>query len=169
VRVEVARAIEQMGSNAASLLLRLRATVCVDDPELMGACCAGVLRIEGVRSIAWASRFLTAGDDSAAEAALAIAGTQSREGFEALRECLGTAKDPWFRSVLLSAIALTRQETAVDLLLDCIRKDSVDARPALEALLRSMPSEEIIERIETLVADNPRLRRVLAEQRRASK
>jgi HEAT repeat protein len=169
VRVEVARAIEQMGSNAASLLLRLRATVCVDDPELMGACCAGVLRIEGVRSIAWASRFLTAGDDSAAEAALAIAGTHSREGFEALRECLGTAKDPWFRSVLLSAIALTRQETAVDLLLDCIRKDSVDARPALEALLRSMPSEEIIERIETLVADNPRLRRVLAEQRRASK
>jgi hypothetical protein len=169
VRVEVARAIEQVGSNSASLLLRLRATLGGDEPELLGACYAGLLRIEGIRSIAWVRRFLTAGDDSAAEAALAIAGTHSREGFEALHDCMGATKDPWFRSVLLSAIALTRQEAAVELLLDCIPKDSVDAPPALEALLRSMPSEDLVERIEKLVNDNPRLRRVLAEQRRASK
>ncbi len=169
VRVEVARAIEQVGSNSAAILLRLRATLGGDEPELLGACYASVLRIEGIRSIAWVRRFLAAGGDSAAEAALAIAGTHSREGFEALRDCLETAKDPWFRSVLLSAIALTRQEAAVEFLLDCIRKDSLDAQPALEALLRSMPPEDLLKRIEKLVNDNPRLRRVLAEQRRTPK
>lgn len=169
VRVEVARAIEQVGSNSASLLLRLRATLGGDEPELLGACYAGVLRIEGVGSIAWVRRFLATGDDSATEAALAIADTHSREGFAALTDSLGTAKDPWFRSVLLSAIALTRQDAAVEFLLDSIQKDSLDAQPALEALLRSMPSEELAKQIEKLVDDNPRLRRVLAEQRRASK
>src|SRR5271165_3361284 len=57
VRVEVARAIEQVGSNSAALLLRLRAALGGDEPELMGACYAGVLRIEGVRTIAWVRTF----------------------------------------------------------------------------------------------------------------
>ena len=47
VRVEVARAVEQVGSPAASLLLRLRATLASDEPEVLGACYGGVLRIEG--------------------------------------------------------------------------------------------------------------------------
>ena len=169
VRVEVARAIEQVGSNSAALLLRLRAAVGGDEPELLGACYAGILRIEGVRTIAWVRKFLTAGDDSAAEAALAIAGTHSPEGFEALRDSLEEVKDPWFRSVLLSAIALTRQDEALEFLLERIRQDSLDAEPALEALLRSMPSEEFVERIRKLIVGNPRLLRVFVEQRRASK
>jgi hypothetical protein len=169
VRVEVARAIEQVGSNSASLLLRLRAAVGGDEPELMGACYAGILRIEGVRAIAWVRKFLAAGDDPAAEAALAIAGSHSPEGFEALRDSLEATKDPWFRSVLLSAIALTRQDEALEFLLERIRQDSLDAEPALEALLRSMPSEEFVEKIETLIAGNFRLLRVFNEQRRASK
>lgn len=169
VRVEVARAIEQVGSNSASLLLRLRATLGGDEPELMGACYAGILRIEGLRTIGWVRKFLTAGDDSAAEAALALAGTHSPEGFEVLRDSLEEAKDPWFRSVLLSAIALTRQDAALEFLLDRIRQDSLDAEHALEALLRSMPSEEIVNRVKGLIAGRTRLLRVLAERGRASK
>jgi len=169
VRVEVARAIEQVGSNSAALLLRLRAALGGDEPELMGACYAGVLRIEGVRTIAWVRTFLAAGDDSSAEAALAIAGTHSPEGFAALRDYLEEAKDPWFRSVLLSAIALTRQDAALEFLLDRVRQDSLDAEAALEALLRSMPSKDVMRRIEEIAAGNSRLLLVLAEQRRASK
>ena len=48
VRAEVARAIEQVGSPSASLLLRLRAILGADEPEVLGACYGGVLRIEGV-------------------------------------------------------------------------------------------------------------------------
>ena len=94
---------------------------------------------------------LPAGDDSAGEAALAIAGTHSAEGFHALRECLEKVRDPWFRSVLLSAIALTRQDMALEFLLDLIRTESLDAEPAIEAVVRSMPSGEVVHRLEKLV------------------
>ncbi len=66
VRAEAARAVEQVGSASAALLLRLRAVLGADEAEVLGACYGGVLRIEGARAIAWVGRFLAAGDDSAA-------------------------------------------------------------------------------------------------------
>lgn len=167
VRAEAVRAIEQVGSTSASLLLRLRAVVGADEPEVLGACYSGILRIEGVGAIPWMGRFLAPADDSAAEAALAIAGTHSPEGFDALRESFGKADDPWWRSVLLSAISLTRQDEALEFLLDLVRTESLDAEAAIEAVLRSVPSQEIITRLKKLVAGNPRLERSLAAQRKA--
>src|SRR5580700_3929937 len=85
VRVEVIRAIEQVGSPSAALLLRLRAVLDSnvksrkpgqppeEEPEVLGACYSGILRIEGASAIPWVARFLADGDDPAAEAALAIA------------------------------------------------------------------------------------------------
>lgn len=170
VRVEVARAIEQIGSTSASLLLRLRAVLGSDksgaeEPEVLGACYSGVLRIEGGSAIPWIRRFLVAADDNAAEAALAIAGTHSPDAFEVLRETFLTAHDPWWRSVLLSAIALTKQDSALEFLLELIRKEALEAEAAIEAVLRSMPSKEGTERLEKLVEGNPRLKRLLAGQR----
>jgi HEAT repeat protein len=174
VRVEVVRAIEQIGSPSAVLLLRLRAVLGTDEPEVLGACYGGVLRIEGVRAIPWVRRFLASADDNAGEAALAIAGTHSAEGFEALRECFSSpgnrvndrANDSWWRSVLLSAIALTRQEAALEFLLELVKKESLDAEPTIEAVLRSRPSKDVTDRLEQLVADNPRLKRAFAAQKR---
>jgi HEAT repeat protein len=168
VRAEVARAIEQVGSTSAALLLRLRAVLGSDEPEALGACYGGVLRIEGAGAIAWVARFLAAGDDSAAEAALAIAGTHSAEGFEALKACLADAHDPWFRSVLLSAISLTRQEAAVEFLLELVRTESLDAEAAIEAVLRSTPSPEMVKRLEKMIAGNPRLALVLAAHQKTT-
>jgi hypothetical protein len=74
---------------------------------VLGACYSGILRIEGATAIPWISRFLASADDPAAEAALAIASTHSPQGFERLRERFAEEADPWFRSVLLSAIVLT--------------------------------------------------------------
>ena len=88
VRAEVVRAVEQLAPASASPLLRLRAVLGSEEPEVLRACYGGVLRIEGVRAIPWVQRFLAAGDDSAAEAALAIAGTHSAEGFQVEREML---------------------------------------------------------------------------------
>jgi HEAT repeat protein len=165
VRTEVVRAIEQVGSPAASLLLRLRAVLGADEPEILGACYGGILRIEGVRAIPWVSRFLRSADDSAAEAALALAGTHSPEGLQALRECFGEAKEPWWRSVLLSAIALTRQDAALEFLFDLVRTESLDAEGAIKAILRSGPSDETVQALDKLVANNPRLARAVAGQR----
>jgi HEAT repeat protein len=168
VRIEVARAIEQIGSPSASLLLRLRAVLGSDEAEVLGACYGGVLRIEGTRAIPWAARFLAPADDNAAEAALALAAIHSTEAFEALRGCMADARDPWWRSVLLSAIALTRQDVALEFLLERVGNDGLDAEPAIEAVLRSLPSASVVERLETLVAGNPRLKRILAAQRKSS-
>ena len=141
VRVEAARAVEQVGSPSAALLLRLRAVLGADEPEVLGACYSGILRLEGVSAIPWISRFLASSDDPAAEAALAIAGTHSAQGFNILRERFTEESDPWFRSVLLSAIALTRQDAAIEFLIDLVRTESLQAEAAIEVILRSMPSD----------------------------
>ena len=73
VQVNAARAVEQVGSDAAMLLLKLRAELGSGPPELLGACYGGVLRLEGPAAIPWAAKFLAAEDDTAAEAAFAIA------------------------------------------------------------------------------------------------
>ena len=169
VRTEVVRAIEQVGSSSAVLLLRLRAVLGADEPEVLGACYSGILCIEGLSAIPWVGRFLASGDECAAEAALAIAGTHSSEGFAALRECLAKANDPWWHSVLLSAIALTRQEEAVDFLLDFIRSESPDAEAAIAAVLRAVPSSEVVNRLKESVAGNSRLTRVFAQHNAPSR
>ena len=165
VRAEVARAIEQVGSSSASLLLRLRATLAHDEPEVLGACYSGILRLEGASAIPWISHFLIGGDDAAGEAALAIAGTHCAQALDTLQKSLDVAADPWFRSVLLSAIALTRQDAAMEFLLDLVKSESIDAERAIEAIVRSMPPEQVIHRLEDLVKGNPRLVSALAAQR----
>ncbi|HEV3510310.1 MAG TPA: hypothetical protein VGS05_01315 [Candidatus Sulfotelmatobacter sp.] len=161
VRAEIVRAIEQVGSPSAALLLRLRAVLGNDEPQVLGACYGGVLRIEGVSALAWVAQFLKSADDAAGEAALAIAGTHSMEGFQVLRESFEKADDPWFLSVLLSAIALTRQDAGLKFLLDLVRTESLHAEGAIEAILQSMPSKENIQRLEKLVAGNARLTQAL--------
>ena len=67
-----------------------------------------------------------------------------------------------FRS--LSAIVLTRQDAAMELLLDLIAQESMDAEAAIEEIMRSRPAEAIVKRLEKSVAGNSRLARALAAQ-----
>src|SRR5438552_82464 len=138
-----------------------------DEPEVLGACYSGILGIEGTPAIPWVSRFLASANEPAAEAALAIAGDRSPQAFDALHKRFLEEGDPWFRSVLLSAIALTRQQAAHDFLLDLVRTESVHAEAAIEAILRSAPSPEIITRLEELVAKDERLAHAFAKYRKA--
>jgi hypothetical protein len=112
VRVDAVRAVVQVGSYSAALLLRLRAELASEEPELLGSCYSGVLALEGPGAIPWAAKFLSAEDDAAGEAAMAIAQTHTPEAFQILRTTFATARDPWFRTAVLSAIALTRQHEA---------------------------------------------------------
>jgi len=165
VRVEAIRALEQVNSTSAALLLRQRAILSShlnskmldDEPEALGASYTGILRIEGPSAIPWVARFMDSSDDPATEAALAIAGTHSPQAFETLKQRFNKESDPWFCSVLLSAIALTRQDAAIEFLLDQVRTESLQAEAAIEALLRSAPSNEVTKRLKELVAHNPRL------------
>ena len=150
VQVNAARAVEQVGTDSAALLLRLRAELASGEPELLGACYSGVLAIEGPSAIPWAARFLTAEDDAANEAAMAIAQTHTPESFTLLRATYTKTRSEWFRDALLLAIAFTRQQEAIDYLLDMVATEQPQAGAAREALCRSAPSETTLESLTKL-------------------
>ena len=149
VQVNAARAVEQIGSDAASLLLRLRAELGSGEPELLGACYSGVLRLDGASAIPWAARFLhtLAPDEASAEAAFAISATRTEAAWLLLKEHYARARDPDFRGTLLTAIALTRQDAALDFLFALIEEGSRTAREALES---TAPSPATLERLRLL-------------------
>jgi hypothetical protein len=150
VRVNAARAVEQVGTDSAVLLLRLRAELASDEPELLGACYSGVLSIEGPAAIPWVAQFLPLEDDTAAEAAMALSETRAPEAVQILRAAFARARDPWFRTAVLSAIALSRQPEATEWLLDLIAAEKPFAEDAREALCRSAPSNATLERLKQL-------------------
>lgn len=76
-----------------------------------------------------------------------------------MRNALQIAPDPWFRSALLLAIAFTRQDEAIEFLLDLI---------AIEAIVRAMSSQDIADRLEGAVNGNSRLARHLASLKQPS-
>ncbi len=165
VRLEAVRSIEQVGSPASALLLRMRAVVAGDEPEVLGACYAGVLNIEGKGAIPWVERFMAAGGDAATEAAFAIAATRCPQAFDSLHRCFLLDHDAVLSPVLLSAIALTRQPAAADFLLDLVDKESPHAAAAIDAILRSHPAEETMSRLRKIIAEHPQFAPALASHR----
>jgi HEAT repeat protein len=159
VRMEAARAISQVGGPSAALILRLRALLGKDEPEVLGAVYSALLAVEGTRAIALVATALKDGDDLAAEAAFALADLRSPEALAALTARLRAGADSWFGSVLLSAIALTRLPEAIDFLMDLIQRDAREAPQAIEAIGRIAPNAELRARVLQAVAqaDSPRL------------
>jgi hypothetical protein len=76
----------------------------------------------------------------------------SRRSLVAFRSALGDRTDP--------------SGSALEFLLNLVRAESLNAEAAIEAVLRSIPSDATLKHLESAVAGNPRLARVLAEHRR---
>jgi len=165
VRMEAARAMAQVGGVSAALLLRLRALLGKDEPEVLGAVYSSLLSLEGAAAIPLVVGALDDGDDTSAEAAFALADLRSTEALAALLTRFRAGADAWFTSVLLSAIALTRLPEAMDFLIATIARNAREAPEAIEALGRSAPSAELGARVEQAVeqADSQRLRQALRE------
>ena len=149
VQVNVARAVEQIGSDSAALLLRLRAELASASPELLGACYSGVLRLEGPRALSWAASFLhpATPDDTSAEAAFAIAETRTEAAATLLLETHHATRDATFRDTLLTAMALTRQPGAIEFLFTLAAEGN---RAAREALASTAPSPATLARLQAL-------------------
>ncbi|MGA9668977.1 MAG: HEAT repeat domain-containing protein [Terracidiphilus sp.] len=165
VRIEAARAIGNVGGMSAALILRLRALLGNDEPEVLGEVYAALLSLEGAAAIPVVARYLEDGDEVAAEAAYALAGLRTSEALATLLARLRAGADTWFSSVLLSAIALTRLPEAMDFLISLIERDSTEAAAAIEAIGRVAPSVETRSRVGQAVeqVDSPRLRKAFRE------
>jgi hypothetical protein len=168
VRMEAARAIGQVGGPSAALILRLRALLGSaaqdqDTPEVLGAVYSALLAVEGQPAIALVAAALKDGDDLAAEAAFALADLRTPEAMAALLARFHAGADPWFASVLLSAIALTRLPEAMDFLLALVAQDAREAPAAIEAIGRIAPNPELCARVRQAVAQagSPRLDQAL--------
>lgn len=151
VRMEAARAIGQVGGVSAALILRLRALLGNDEPEMLGAVYSALLSLEGAQAIPLVAGYLKEGGDLAAEAAFALADMRTPEALAALIERLRAGSDAWFGSVLLSAIALTRLPEAIDFLLALIARDAREAPQAIEAIGRTAPNAELRARVQRAV------------------
>jgi HEAT repeat protein len=165
VRMEAARAIGQVGGPSAALLLRLRALLAKDEPEVLGAVYSALLAVEGARAIELVAAALKDGDDLAGEAAFALAEMRAPEALAALTARLRAGADGWFGGVLLSAIALTRLPEAMDFLVALIARDAREASAAIEAIGRTAPNAELRARVEKAVeqAGSPRLQQAFRQ------
>jgi len=165
VRIEAARAVAQVGGVSAALLLRLRALLGKDEPEVLGAVYSALLDLEGSPAIPLVAQHLEEGDEVSAEAAFALSENRSQEGLAALLARLHAGADAWFGSVLLSAVALTRLPEAIDYLMALIARDAREAVSAIEAIGRTAPNAELRARVEQAVeqADSPRLRQAVRQ------
>jgi hypothetical protein len=150
VRVEAVRALAQLGEMAVAVL-RLRALIPGEDPEVLGQCFTALLAIERDAAIPFVAGFLEAGDDPAAEAAFALAEIRNSAALAVLLARQKDSADPWFAGVLLSAIALTRLPEAIDFLLGMIEREEREAPVAIEALSRVANGEELKARLERAV------------------
>jgi hypothetical protein len=165
VRMEAARAIGQVGGVSAALLLRLRALLGKDEPEVLGAVYSSLLAIEGAQAIPLVANCLKEGDDLAAEAAFALAEVRTPEALAALIARLHDGADAWFTSMLLSAIALTRLPEALDFLIALIAQDAREAPAAIEAIGRIALNAELRARVVQAVerAASPRLKQAFRQ------
>ena len=170
VRMEAARAIAEVGGVSAALILRLRTLLGPalrdqDNPEVEGAVFSALLSLEGASAIPLAAAALEDGNDTSAEAAFALADLRTPEALAALLARLRAGADEWFRSVLFSAISLTRLPEALDFLIAAIERDALEATDAIEAIGRIAPNAELRARVERAVeqADSMRLRKALRQ------
>jgi HEAT repeat protein len=152
VRVEAVRAIGNVGGPSAVLLLRLRALVGKgEDAEVLGVCYAALLDLEGKRAVEFVAKYLEEDDDIAGEAAFALSATHSPEALAALVARRQKGADAWLDGVLLNSIALCRLPEAIDYLIAMIERDEREAPLAIEAIGRTAPNAEIVERVEGAV------------------
>jgi HEAT repeat protein len=165
VRIEGARAIGRVARPEAALLLRLRALLSDEEPEVLGACFSGVLSIEGLKGMDFVSRFLDGGD-SAAEAALALGMMRDPQAFQALKRTFENQRDASFASVLLSAMALTRLPEATEFLIQLVERDAAGAPAAVEALGTAGITPELRARIAAAVKSSGSARLRAAYEKR---
>ncbi len=156
VRVEAVRAIAQLDELALPVL-RLRALIPGEEPEVLSVCFSALLAIDRDASIEFVARFLENGDNAAAEAAFALAETHEPAALAVLlnlrQHPTQAAGEPWFAGVLLSAVALTRLPQAINYLIGLIESDDRDAPSAIEALGKLSPGMELRSRIEQAIEE----------------
>jgi hypothetical protein len=155
VRMDAARAVEQMDGGDAALLLRLKARSGDKQPGVTGQVLDSLLGIEHEAAIPFVAGFLESPEeDTREEAALALGASRLPGAVEVLKEAWTGSRNIRSGEPLLRAISASRQEPALNFLLQLIRDGSPsDARDAVSALRFHRESPEIVGRVREAAED----------------
>jgi HEAT repeat protein len=140
-RFDAIRAVGQVGTREAALLLRLRALMGDSEPEVLGACYTALLESDRASGIQLMTRILQSPGEAAEQAAFALGSTRDPAAFRLLQDRWENERDDSLRSALLTAMALTRLPEAVELLVGVVESNRKEATNALHALTASPVGE----------------------------
>lgn len=154
VRAEAVRALAQMPGDEGALLLRLKARVGDEELQVSGQVFDGLLALEGEGAVAFVAAFLKDANSAVCpEAALSLGSSRLAGAVDTLIAWREESRDPELRQAALQALAVSRQERALDYLLDLVLDGATrDARAAIEALSVHRESQEIRRRVEAATA-----------------
>lgn len=156
VRVDAARAIEQVNRPEGALLLRLKLLLGDADPSVTGQCMESMLNLAPDSAVSFISRFLSSDNpDVQLEAASALAQCRDARAIALLREFWQNpllAAD--LRQALLMSLGASPQPESVDLLVEVVRREPIAlAISALKALANSRFRGDARERVAGLLAE----------------
>jgi hypothetical protein len=151
VRIATAQALGYHGSDAASLLLRLKTRLGDREPDVISECFSGLLACDPREYLSFVGAFLDPRNEPLCEAAaLALGRSRLPEALDPLKVCLDKLLAAGLRETVLLAVSMLRLPAAIDFLISQVA--SASERVALGALTALR-----------IHAHDPRLRQRVAE------
>jgi HEAT repeat protein len=150
-RVAAVQALEAAGSVAAAPLLRFKARVGDEEPQVTGECLTALLRLEP-EALGFVAEFLRTGDEAVQECAALALGESRRPGaFEVLRDFAADLPPGSVQEAVFLALSMLRLPAAIDLLVAKIAERDT-ARAAVAALAIHRHNERVKDRVAAAVA-----------------
>lgn len=148
-RINAAKAIAYTGNKEAVPLLRLKARIGDDNPQVLSECFTGLLKLDPEQSLPFVAQFLDSHPDPVCEMALLALGESRLDAaFPIVQKYWKHSHDQTLRSLGLMAIAMLRHDPAIDFLLTLISSGpSIDANDALSALKMYRHEHSLWERV----------------------
>jgi HEAT repeat protein len=167
-RMGAARAIGALRQAEGAPLLRLKLLTGDANAEVIGECCAALLRLDREEGVRFVERFLSSNDPNVCvQAALAMGDSRLPHTLEPLKQAWERQREPAVRESLLICIGLLRSPEASNFLLSLIESNQRGAAgDAIKALKTYGKSGDLRQRIEAAVkqANNERLLRLFEKE-----
>ncbi len=153
VRADAARALQELDGMEAALLLRLKARMGDREASVTGQVLESLLGIEREDAVSFVTEFLASRDEELREeAALSLGASRLPAAIAALIEQWRRNHASETSQALLRGISASRQQIAIDFLLDLVRNAGEhEALAALQVLELHRESAEIRKQIEVAV------------------
>jgi hypothetical protein len=144
-RIGAVRALATNGGEAGVLALRLKILTGDNEPDVLAECFAGLLAVPSESAIAFVAPYADAEDAAVAEAAiLALGAARSAQAIHVLKEKWERTPRGPLKKVLLLALSTSRNEDALNFLLDLLESAPAStAAEVLSALSSQRPSDSI--------------------------